>query len=109
MLKKRLIPLIGLTLALVVAGVVMGFALSSGSGDEEGITGTQPPIRSDEGIDEDECNYVHNITACDGNPILEDPHSLRTKSGSMTREPKYSFRFLPFPLTVSPVRPTERS
>ena len=73
MFKKRLIPLIGLTLALVAAGVVMGFTLRGGSGDEEGFTGTQPPIRSYESIDEDECNYVHNIAACDGDPILEEP------------------------------------
>ena len=73
MSKKRLIPLIGLALALVVAGVVLGFTISGGSGDEEGFTGTQPPIRSDEGINEVECDYVHNFAACDGNPILEEP------------------------------------
>lgn len=29
----------------------------------------QPPIRSDEGIDPDECNLVHNINACDEDDI----------------------------------------
>jgi hypothetical protein len=30
---------------------------------DDGST-TQPPIRSDEGIDPDKCNLVHNLTAC---------------------------------------------
>ncbi len=80
-MKKWLIPLIGLTLSLAVAGIVTGFTLSGGSGTPaqdtagqvEEPSGNQIPIRSDEGIDPNECNWVHNITACDGNPTLEDP------------------------------------
>ena len=70
MSKKWLIPLVGLALTLAVGGV--GFALAdSGASTPEGTaeqmdepSGDQPPIRSDEGIDPDECNWVHNITAC---------------------------------------------
>jgi hypothetical protein len=59
-MKKWLIPLAALavTIAATTAGV---FALT---GDDE-PSGDQPPIRSDEGIDPDECNLVHNINACD--------------------------------------------
>jgi hypothetical protein len=32
--------------------------------DTGNAPGEQPPIRSDEGIDPDECNTVHNIDAC---------------------------------------------
>ena len=79
-MEKKLIPLIGLTLSLAVAGI-MGFTLSGGSGAPaqdpagqlEEPSGNRPPIRSDEGIDSEVCNYVHNISACDGNPTLEDP------------------------------------
>ena len=72
--------LIGLTLALAVAGTVTGFTLARGSAPErdpagqvEDHSGDQPPVRSDEGIDPNECNWAHNNTACDGSPTLEDP------------------------------------
>ncbi len=71
--KKWLVLLVGL--ALVVAAST-GVALAQ-TGDgaetlEQGTTGQvdeptgqQTPIRSDEGIDPDECNRIHNITACE--------------------------------------------
>ncbi len=77
-MKKWLIPLIGLTLSLAVAGIVTGFTLSAGSGTPaqepsgqvEEPSGSQPPIRSDEGIDPDECNWIHNITACNDTLVI---------------------------------------
>ena len=53
-MKKPLIPLAAVILALVAtsAGVLA-------------LTGDDTPIRSDEGIDPNECNLVHNIDACD--------------------------------------------
>ena len=71
-MKKWLRPLIGLTLSLAAAGIVAGFTLSGGSGtppqDSVGQTeepsGNQQPTRSDQGIDPDVCNAVHNIKAC---------------------------------------------
>ncbi len=53
-MKKSLIPLAAVILALVAtsAGVLA-------------LTGGDTPIRSDEGIDPNECNLVHNIDACD--------------------------------------------
>ena len=65
-------------IVLVAAAVIIGgstaavFALTgegnptddpqAGAGEP---AGDQPPVRSDEGIDPDECNLVHNIDACD--------------------------------------------
>ncbi len=66
-MKKWLIPIIGLTLFLA-ANAGIGFALASNGANSPEVgdpSGDQPPIRSDEGIDPDECNWVHNITACD--------------------------------------------
>ena len=58
-MKKWLIPIA--ILALLVAGATTAaFAL-----DGAEPSGDTPPIRSDEGIDPDECNLVHNIDACD--------------------------------------------
>ena len=42
--------------------------LASESQREPEPSGQQTPIRSDEGIDPNECNGVHNITACEGEP-----------------------------------------
>ena len=61
-MRKKLIPLIGLTLSLAVAGIIMGSTLSSGSGAPaqdpagqiEEPSGNRPPIRSDESIDSDQ-------------------------------------------------------
>ena len=53
-MKKPLIPLAAVILALVATSAGI-FALTSGD----------TPIRSDEGIDPNECNLVHNIDACD--------------------------------------------
>ncbi len=74
MKKQWLTILVGLTLALTVVGVA--FALNSDGSTppaQEGVgepepSGDQIPIRSDEGIDPNECNWVHNITACEGEP-----------------------------------------
>ena len=53
-MKTSPIPLAAVILALVAtsAGVLA-------------LTGSDTPIRSDEGIDPNECNLVHNIAACD--------------------------------------------
>ena len=37
-------------------------------GEPEPYSGGQTPIRSDEGIDPNECNWIHNIDACEGEP-----------------------------------------
>ena len=55
-MKKRLISLIGLIIVIAVAATVMGFALGGGSGDQ--------PVRSDDDIDPNVCNLIHNINAC---------------------------------------------
>ncbi len=77
-MKKWLIILMGLTL---VAAVTTGaaFALTS-NGSDTPVEGSEgqidepdgdlPPIRSDEDIDPNECNWIHNITAC-GDEVLE--------------------------------------
>lgn len=59
-MKRWLIPLFGLAVALAATTAVTVALTGSplGSGD-------QPPIRSDEGIDANECSLVHNIDACD--------------------------------------------
>ncbi|MEE8470145.1 MAG: hypothetical protein V3S51_02320 [Dehalococcoidia bacterium] len=71
--KKWLVLLVGL--ALVVAASAGTAVALTGDGPEtleqgttgqvDEPTGQQPPIRSDEGIDPDECNHIHNITACE--------------------------------------------
>ncbi|MCH9017633.1 MAG: hypothetical protein IIB89_07740 [Chloroflexi bacterium] len=98
-MKKKLIPLIGLTLSLAVAGIIMGFTLSGGSGAPaqdpagqiEEPSGNRPPIRSDESIDSDQavdttdwkvatsiddidpnvCNLMHNRAPCTAEELGE--------------------------------------
>ena len=65
-MKKWLIVLMGLTLAVAVAATTVALAVGGGEADEP--PADQPPIRSDEDIDPNECNWVHNITACEGEP-----------------------------------------
>lgn len=76
-MKKALIPLIVIVLAL--AATAGGVLALTGDGDGEPPSdGAQ--IRSDDGIDPNECNLVHNINACDaedldrlgGDPALID-------------------------------------
>ena len=77
-MKKRLMAVFGTALILTVVSVT-GVALAGNGPDAapgEGLkTGgepltTQPPLRSDDGIDPDKCNRIHNINACfpDGEP-----------------------------------------
>ncbi len=85
-MAKWMIILVGLALAVGI-GAGTAFALSGdGAGNAEGDplsnavspSSVQPPVRSDEDIDPNECNLVHNINACDeddlealgGAPIL---------------------------------------
>ena len=85
-MAKWMIILVGLVLAVGI-GAGTAFALSGdGAGTAEGDplsyavapSSVQPPVRSDEDIDPNECNLVHNINACDeddfealgGAPIL---------------------------------------
>lgn len=72
-MKKWPILLVGLAL-VVAASTGVALALTGGGTEtpEPGLgeqlddaTGHLQPIRSDEGIDPDECNQVHNITACE--------------------------------------------
>jgi hypothetical protein len=35
--------------------------------------GDQPPVRNDLDMEPDECDYLQNIDACRGNPVVEDP------------------------------------
>ena len=59
-MKKSLIPLIGLTLALAVAGIFAGFTLSDGSGSPA----QDPTATSIDDIDPNVCNLMHNRKAC---------------------------------------------
>ena len=85
-MAKWMIILVGLVLAVGI-GAGTAFALSGdGAGNAEGDplsdavapSSVHPPVRSDEDIDPNECNLVHNINACDeddlealgGAPIL---------------------------------------
>ena len=71
-MKKRLIAVFGTALILTAVSVT-GVALARNGPDAapggEPPT-TQPPLRSDDGIDPDKCNRIHNINACfpDGEP-----------------------------------------
>lgn len=79
---NRLVPLA--VVALLVAGAATAaFAVGGDSRPpqdseaapidslgEEPVSG-QPPVRSDEGIDPNECSLVHNIDACDA-PVASD-------------------------------------
>ena len=86
MKKKWLITLVGLTMAL--AAITGGVATLGGGGSttpEQGPPGDQPPIRSDEDIDPNECNWIHNITACEGEPepgiAVGEPYPLPGTKG----------------------------
>ena len=98
-MKKKRIPLIGLTLSLAIAGIIMGFTLSGGSGAPaqepagqiEEPSGNGPPILFEKGIDSDQpvdssdwkvvtsiddidpdiCNAIHNINACSSEELEE--------------------------------------
>ena len=59
-MKKWMIPLISLTLALAVAGIFAGFTLSGGSGSPA----QDPTATSIDDIDPKVCNAIHNINAC---------------------------------------------
>ena len=59
-MKKSLIPLIGLTLALAVAGIFAGFTLSDGSGSPA----QDPTATSIDDIDPNVCNLMHNRKPC---------------------------------------------
>jgi len=63
---KRRWAIVLILVVAVVASVVPAVSFALGGGGDEEPTGTldQPPVRSDEGIDPDECNLVHNINAC---------------------------------------------
>ena len=81
-MKRWLIVLAGLTLAVVVTtGAAFAFA-GDGSDNPEQVaadqddepSGDQPTATSIDDIDPDVCNWIHNITACDGDP--EDPYPM---------------------------------
>jgi hypothetical protein len=68
--RARLIVSLGLV-ALVAVGSAAAVALAR---DKGGLL----PVRSDDGIDRDECNLVHNITACDGVDFTGDGPAIVT-------------------------------
>ncbi len=75
MKKTWLITLIGLTLALAAttAGVAALTSGGSTSPAQESVgepdpSGDQGPVTSIDDIDPNECNWIHNITACEGEP-----------------------------------------
>jgi hypothetical protein len=59
-MKKSLIPLVVVVAVLAATSA----AVLAVTGDGGSTTDDTPPIRSDEGIDPNECNLVHNIDAC---------------------------------------------
>ena len=59
-MKKWMITLISLTLALAVAGIFAGFTLNGGSGSPA----QDPTATSIDDIDPNVCNAIHNINAC---------------------------------------------
>ena len=87
MKKKWLITLVGMTmvLAAITGG---GYALASygstppahGSVGEPEPSDEQPTATSIDGIDPNECNWVHNIDACEGKPdpsiVVGEPYPL---------------------------------
>ncbi len=93
--KSWLIPLVGLTLALAGSSGA-AYALTADGTDtpERGLVddpaGDQPPVRSDDGIDPNECNLVHNINACDDDELggMPEPGADQgvaiTSDGDMT-------------------------
>ena len=81
-MKRWLIVLMGLTLAVVVT-TGAAFALTGDGSDnpeqdaadqDDEPSGDQPVVTSADDIDPNECNWIHNITACDGDP--EDPFPM---------------------------------
>ena len=86
-MKRWLIVLAGLTLAVVVT-TGAAFALTGdGSDNPEQVaadqddepSGDQPTATSIDDIDPDVCNWIHNITACEGDP--EDPFPMPDLGG----------------------------
>ena len=68
-MKKSLIPLAAVILALVATGAGV-----------LALTGGDTPILSSEGIDPPECNQVHNIDACDQDDLAGDPGADKDSS-----------------------------
>ena len=78
MWKRWLISLTVLVLAVTAAATAVGFALTG-----DGPGSSEREVRSDEGIDPNKCNWVHNINACDNDepadqvadpPCCKKPH-----------------------------------
>ncbi len=89
-MKRRWGILIGLTLALATAATISAFTLTGGWGDNDDgpkplpgeitqsdpadeervsdVGSSQRPVTSIDDIDPDQCNRIHNITACEGEP-----------------------------------------
>ena len=120
MKKKWLLPLLSLTLALTTVGAA--FALTSaGGGDSAGGTDTagevthgdptyeewlsnyqpnQGPVTSVDDIDPNECNWIHNIAACEGEPG-PNQHDGSVPDPAVAREPRPGVAVgEPYPLPV---------
>lgn len=78
-MKRSLNPLVIVLVALAATSAAV-LAVTRDGGP---TTDDAPPILSDEGIDRDECNLVHNIDACDEgvDDSACDPLPLRSDCG----------------------------
>ena len=88
-MEKWMIPLIGLTLALAVAGAITGFTLTNVSG----TSAEDPTATSIDDIDPNVCNLIHNLKPCTPEELGElgiapthgdpEPTVVRTGSGTV--------------------------
>ena len=86
-MKRWLIVLTGLALAVVVTTGAAFAVTGDGSdnskqdaADQDGEpSGDQHTVTSADDIDPNECNWIHNITACEGDP--EDPFPVPDLGG----------------------------
>ena len=72
MKNKWLITVLGLTMTLVVI-IGGGFAVAGNGTDAPEVfepSGDGPPVTSIDDIDPNECNWIHNITACNDTPVV---------------------------------------
>ena len=78
-MRRSLIPLVVVLVALAATSAAV-LAMTRDGGP---ATSDTPPILSDEGIDPEECNVVHNIDACDEGVGESgcDPLPLRSDCG----------------------------
>ena len=108
-MKRRWGILIGLTLALATAATISAFTLTGGWGDNDDgpkplpgeitqsdpadeervsdVGSSQRPVTSIDDIDPDQCNRIHNITACEGEPKPSGGQGLVTSIDDVDPRP----------------------